>query len=332
MKEYFAIILFVVAVSFFSARVVFEKKRGFFRFAGLEIYILGVILSFVFSGQDFFTSLCPLFILALAFAGFGFGIQFEKGILKEIRAKSFLYGFLASLNFFILFFVLHFFYPMNMAIPLSAIFSIPSSSILFSIKKGKRPVIAGELSIVLILIYYTVAMYGFKGVLLSVVFGLAGFLIIPFERILKKMEAYILALGFLLLVASLSQMFNTSIILSAFFMGFVVAFFSKPRYSSAMVGRIEQPLFLSLLFSSGLFFQLGSIVIFAFLIAYIPIRFFFTFLLFKRKSIFFIPIGALGIALSIETKVPYIITFTAISYFILLVVFEFIYRGEKWYT
>lgn len=329
MKGYFAIILFVIAVSFFSSRIIFEKKRGFFRFAGLEIFILGVILSFVFSGQDFLISLYPLIVFALAFAGFSFGIQFEKGILKAIRAKSFLYGFLVSLNFFLFFFILRFFYPFDMAIPLSAIFSIPSSSVLFSIKKGKRPVIAGELSIVLVLIYYTVAMYGFKGVLISVVLGLAGFLIIPFERILDKMEMYILSFGFLLLVASLSQMFNTSIILSALFMGFVIAFFSEPSHSSTLVNRIEQPLFLVLLFSSGLFFHLGSVVIFLFLIGYTFIRFFFVFPLFKKKSIFFIPIGALSIALSLETGIPYLITFTAISYFILLVIFEFLHRRGK---
>ncbi len=332
MKEYFAIILFVIAVSFFSSRIIFEKKRGFFRFAGVEIFILGVILSFVFSEQDFLTSLWPLIVFALAFAGFSFGIQFEKGILKAIRAKSFIYGFLVSLNFFLFLFILRFFYPFDMAIPLSAIFSIPSSTVLFSIKKGKRPVISGELSIALVLIYYSVAMYGFKGVLISVVLGLAGFLIIPFEHILKKIEMYILFFGFLLLVASLSQMFNTSIILSAFFMGFVVAFFSTPRYSSAIVRRIEQPLFLSLLFSSGLFFHLGSVVIFLFLIGYTFIRFFFVFPLFKKKSIFFIPIGALSIALSIEIKASYIVTFTAISYFILLVVFEFFHRRGEWAT
>ncbi len=331
MKGYFAIILFVIAVSFFSSRIIFEKKRGTFRFAGVEIFILGVILSFVFSGQDFLTSLWPLIIFALAFAGFGFGIQFEKRILKKIRAKSFLYGFLTSLNFFLFFFILHFFYPLDMAIPLSAIFSIPSSTVLFSIKGDKRPVISGELSIALILIYYTVAIYGFKGVLISVVLGLAGFLIILFERILNKMEMYILFFGFLLLIASLSQMFNTSIILSAFFMGFVIAFFSVPYHSSTLVNRIEQPLFLTLLFSSGLFFYLKSVSIFILLIPYTFIRFFFVSPLFKKKSIFFIPIGALSIALSIETKIPYLITFTAISYFILLVIFEFIFRGGKWH-
>jgi len=330
-KAYFIIFLLIVAVSFFSARIIFEKKRGFFRFAGLEVFVLGVMFSFVFPQENLLENLYPFIALAISFAGFSFGIQFERRVLKSISTKYIFYGFITSLNFFVLLFVLHFFYPFPTAIFLSAIFSIPSSSILFSVRENKILVVSGELSIALVLVYYGITMYGFRGLLISIALSSVGFLIVLFERILKKVELYVLVFGLLLFVASLSQLFNTSIILSSLFTGFIVAIFPTQNYSSAVMNKVEQPLFLSLLFSSGLFFSFnGFLGLLIFFIAYPFIRFSFVFPLFKKKGIFLIPIGALSIALSIEIKTPLYIMFTAVSYFVLLALFEFM--REKWAT
>ncbi len=329
MKEYFRIILLIVAVSFFSAHIVFEKKRGFFRFAGLEIFVLGIIFSFAFPGESLLKNLYPFIALALSFAGLSFGIQFRREFLQTFTPRHIFFAFIISLNFFLLLFLLRFLFPFSTAVSLSTIFSIPSSYILFSMKRNKTLVLSSELNIVMVLIYYGIAMYGFKGFLISMLLGASGFLVVLFEHVLKKDEFYILLLGFSLLIASFSQLFNASVIVSAFFMGFITAFFSVSNCSSSLTSRIEKPLFLSLLFSSGLCFHFTySISFLIFFLTYPFIRFFAAFLLFKRKSVALIPIGALSIALSIETKSSSIITFTAISYFILLALFELI--EEKW--
>ncbi len=326
MKEIFSLFLLIVAVAFFSQKLVFQKRIGFVSLSGLEIYIIGILFSF-FISKKLLYSLASVLFMVLAFIGFSFGAQFKRGVVKKIKFKEILYGFLISLQYFAMFLVLKHFYSFRIAAIASAVFSIPAPLLLSNLKNEKL-VISGELSIVFVLVYYSCTFYGYFSVVLAILFGLLGVLFVIFEKILKKPEIFILLFGFLLLISGSAQVFNFSAVLSLTVFGFVAAFFS-PAYAKEIKQSLDQPLFLSLLFFAGIFFS-PSFFVFIPLILVLFLKPFLLIPFLKKKASIFIPFGALSIAVAVESMSFGIITFVTILYFILLGSFEFFREKLKW--
>ncbi len=327
MKEIFSLTLLIVATAFFSRKFIFQKRVGLVSLSGIEVYITGILFSFII-GKTFLNSLAPIAFVTLAFIGFSFGAQFRREIIKETRLNEVLFGFLLSLQYVAMFFILKRFYAHSTAAVLAAVFSIPAPLILHLVR-NRLMTISGELSVVFMLIYYSILQFNTLSPVYAIITGLLGFIFVLFERILEKSELYVLLIGFLLFISGISQVFHFSTVFSAAIFGFITAFYSNAKYTDEIKQNLDQPLFLTLLFFAGIFFSPLFFILFPSLLV-ILIKPFILFPLFRNKGAIFIPFGALSIAVAMESMSFNIITFAVISYFFLLALSELIREKARW--
>ncbi len=327
MKELFSFALLAIAVSFFSQRFVFRKRIGLVSLAGIEIYVLGVLFSFVMK-KEMLISITTIIFVILGFIGFLFGIQFNKQTVEDLTLDSFIYGFVISLQFFVFVFVIHFFLPFDTTVLLSTIFSVPASYLVFKIK-NERFILSIELSTVIVGFYYCIMYFGFSGFLYALLFGLLAFLFVQLEKFFTDAELFVLLSSFLLVISGVSQLLHFSAVFSSMIFGMVIGLFSKFDYVNAVRNNFEQPMFLILLFLAGLHFAASFLTLLAFAML-LPVKLIITFSILKRKATLLVPIGALSIAIAMESMSSKMATFTTILYFILITLFELFREKTKW--
>ncbi len=328
MKEIFIVALLIGAVSYFASDIIFNGKYGLVKYSGIELYLIGVLFSFIID-RNVLGSFRIFIIVALTFVGFAFGIQFDRNTVKRITLRELLFAFLFSLIFFLIYFLLKISGFNDNREILSMVLSIPSVSFLFATGKGRFPVISSEISIIFILLFGSLLRFGYSTVvvfLFSPVFALSLFF---FEKILSREEMNIVLLAMLLIESSLSVSLGCDPLLSSWLFGFVFALVSNSRMFIKSFDALEKPLFLSLLFFIGVnfgggFYRLSEL---AFLSLSVFVKPLFGSLLFRTNPMLFLPIGTMGIAVAAESNSPRIMTFTVISYFLLLFLSE-MYRRK----
>ncbi len=316
MKEIFVVALLIGAISYFASDIIFNGKYGLIKYSGIELYIVGVLFSFLIN-KNVLDSLHIFIVVALTFIGFTFGIQFDRDTVKRITLKELFYAFLFSLVFFIEYFILGKLGLANDRVVLSMVLSIPSVSFLFGIGEKRFSVVSSEISVVFVLLFGSFLRFGKSTVIVFLFSPVFAFVLLFFEKILEKEEVDIVLLALLLIESSLSVSLGFDPLLSSWLFGFIFALASNSKMFIKSFDTLEKPLFLSLLFFMGVNFGSGfyslSKLVFIFLTTLVkPV---FGALLFKTNPVLFLPIGAMAISIAAESNSPKIMTFTAIFYF-----------------
>ena len=320
MKTAFIIVLLGLGISFFSRRAIFEKKFGIISLSGLELYLLGIFFSFLINKENVMQGLYAFIYVILAFVGFDFGMQFEKNIVSKLTFRQYLVAFLVSLIYFPVVFLLNL---LHMPFPytIAAVSMIPSSYILYSVSK-KLPglVLPFEISTVFILLFYVITKFGIVGSVLPLTTVLLAIIFIWLIKIIEKKDTYVLTIGFLLLISAFSEGVKTSAVFSAMVFGISVALlsdFSHIRVKE-FVSSLEKPFFLSLVFFSGILFSI-HLFISAFVLA-VGAKTSVLVPFYKKRVLVVIPIGALSVAVAMESKNSMLVTSTTVFYFALIFV------------
>lgn len=326
MKTAFIIVLFVIGLSFFSKRTIFEKKFGAMPLSGIELYLLGVILSFIINKNSVIQGLYAFIYVILAFIGFDFGMQFEKNIVSKMSFRHYFIAFLISLIYFpivVLLKLLRVPFPYTIA----AVSMIPSSYVLYLFSKELSDLaLSFEVSTIFILWFYVISKFGIVGNVLPLATILLAVLFVWLIKIISGKETYVLTIGFLLLISAFSEGIKTSAIFSAMTFGISVALLDDFYHIriKKFVSSLEKSFFLSLMLFSGIFFSLRFFV-FAFILS-IGTKVSILMPFYRRRTLFVAPFGALSVAVAMESKNSTLITSTAIFYFILMFVEEVLRR------
>jgi len=326
MKTAFIIVLLGIGISFFSQRAVFEKKFGLISLSGLELYLLGILFSFLIGKEHIIQGLYAFIYVILAFIGFDFGMQFEKNIVSKLTFRQYFIAFLISLIYFPIVFLLDLFH-MPFPYTIAAVSMIPSSYILYSVsEKLSGLALPFEVSTVFVLLFYTVVKFGITGSILPLATVLLAAIFVWLIKIISEKDVYILTIGFLLLISAFSEGTKTSAIFSAMIFGISVALLGdfSHIHVKKFVSSLERPFFLSLLFFSGIFFSLNLFVL-AFILA-VGAKGSILLPFYRRHTLFVMPFGALSIAVAMEGKNIALVTSVAVFYFVLIFVEEILRR------
>ncbi|MCD6427159.1 MAG: hypothetical protein J7L03_03530 [Caldisericaceae bacterium] len=323
MKEIFVVALLIGAVSYFASDIVFNRRYGFVKYSGIELYIVGVLFSFV-TDKNIISSLHIFVIVALTFIGFSFGIQFDRNTVKRITFKELSFAFLFSLTFFVIYLLLGLLGFNDNREVLSMILSMPSVSFLFAIGEKRFSVVSSEISIVFVLLFGSFLKFGFSTLVVFLLSPVFAFVLFFFEKALNKEEMNIILFALLLIESSLSASLGFDPLLSSWLFGFVFALLSNSQVFIKSFDALERPLFLSLLFFIGANFGSGFYELPKLLSLILPalVKPAFGGLLFHSNPLLFLPIGAMGIAVAAESNSSKIMTFTVISYFMFLFLSE----------
>ncbi len=327
MKEIFFIFLLAASVAFLSHDLIFRKRAGFVSIIGIEIYLLGVIFSFL-TENKFLNDLTSVFSFVLAFVGFSFGAQFNKEVIRKISIIDVVYGFLLSGQFLLLFFILHCFYTASTSALISAV-CLTMPPLITGKTKNRKFVIWGEIGTVFILIYYSFIFYGLKSIAFATGAALFGLLFAYFQRIFKEQDILIIFIGLLLLISGGAGIFHFSPIFSLTAFGITSSAFAFDKdFSSKIKSNLDQAIFLILLFFGGFFFRF-SVNYFVGVGIALFVKFLFLLPLNKKEENMFLPFGPLGIAISMESANFGIITAVVVFYFLLLFIFDLKRGGAK---